>query len=298
MRCALGVDIGGTKIQFCHIAENLSVTALGQTPTALLRRGTPLFAGDLAELIRSRLPLDADGVAVSLNGVLNGGTVAYSSLMGGKVNFPLAAFLSQALACEVRVDDDIHAMAIAEAHAGAGGDGAPFALLNLGTGIGVGCYAGNVLRGHFAAGLISEQMLYIDELNEYRSLDRTVCGRGIREMYYQLSGQHADAVTLFSRAIGGEDAPAVQTIGLFTRYLGRVMQMISRFYHPERIIINGSIKKAAGYYLDQARAYYHEGLEPAFHAEIMVSPLAHAAELGTFLGGIYPHGKYAGVQKE
>lgn len=298
MRNGLGVDIGGTKIQFCLLAEGTTVTALGRTPTALLRRGTPRFADDLAELIRSRLPLHVDCVAVSLNGVLNGGTVVYSSLMGGAVNFPLATFLGQKLACDVHVDDDIHAMTIAEAHLGAGRDDMPFALLNLGTGIGVGCHAGQILRGRFAAGLISEQLVYVEELNECRSLDRIVCGRGIREMYSQLSGQQADAITVFSRAQVGDDQAAERTIELFTRYLGRAMQMISRFYHPKRIIINGSIKKAAGYYLEQAAACYREGLEPAFQAEIMVSQLEHAAELGTFLGGMYPGGKKPHVQTE
>jgi glucokinase len=293
MNCSLGVDIGGSKIQFSRIAPDMTVTPLQKTPTALLRRGTTAFAADLAELIRSARPVAAERVAVSLNGILDRGSVVYSSLMGGRVDFPLQVFLAERLGCPVAVDDDIHAMTVAEARLGGGRDGAPFAMLNLGTGIGVGCYAGGVLRGRYAAGLISEQTVFVEELDECRSLDRTVCGRGMREIYRKLAGRDADAVTIFANARRGGDQDAARTVTIFALNLGRVLQMISRFYHPVRIIINGSIKRAAAEYLDNAVAGYRRGLEPAFHAEIAVSGLEHAAELGVLLGG--PDAEEAGA---
>jgi len=282
MSPALGVDIGGTKIQFCAIEADMSVTPLGRTPTALLRRGTTAFADDLAQLARSIAPPGCARVAVSLNGVLNQGTVVYSSLMGGRVDFPLETFLTERLGCPVMVDDDIHAMTKAEAKLGAGREVDAFALLNIGTGIGVGCYSNEVLRGRFAAGLISEQAVYVEELGEYRSLDRTVCGRGIREIYRQFAGDDADAITVFGRARDG-DAHARRTVAIFARHLGYVMQLISRFYHPKRIVLNGSIRLAAGDYLEAAMLSYRAGIEPAFLADVTVSKLDHAAELGVLL---------------
>lgn len=288
MSIGLGVDIGGTKIQFCRIASDLTTAGLGATPTALMRRGTPRFADDLVMLIRAMLPPGADRVAVSLNGVLDRGRVVYSSLMGGRVGFPLERFLADQLGVPVMVDDDIHAMAIAEARIGEGQDDQPFALLNLGTGIGVGCFAdGRVLRGAYAAGLISEQTVYVDELAEWRSLDRTVCGRGLRDIYLGLSGEAADAVTVFARHAAGGDAHADRTVAIFSRVLGKTMQMISRFHHPATIVLNGSIKRAAHLYLDSAVEHYRAGLEPAFHARVAVSRLDHAAEIGVLVAG--PH---------
>ena len=180
------------------------------------------------------------------------------------------------------VDDDIHAMTTAEARLGAGREVDAFAMLNIGTGIGVGCYSGSVLRGRFAAGLISEQAIYVEALGEYRSLDRTVCGRGIREMYRQLAGEDADAVTVFARARQA-DAPARETVAIFADRLGYAMQLVSRFYHPERIVLNGSIRLAADDYLEAAVASYQAGIDPAFLAEVTVSGLSHAAELGVLL---------------
>ncbi|SHG26353.1 Sugar kinase of the NBD/HSP70 family, may contain an N-terminal HTH domain [Kaistia soli DSM 19436] len=284
MSVSLGVDIGGTKIQFCTIDAELRATPLGMTPTALMRRGTTAFASDLAALIRTMCPPDVQRIGLTLNGILDRGDVVYSSLMGGRVGFPLQPFLREKLGLPVFVDDDIHAMAIAEAALGAGRDGAPFAMLNLGTGIGVGVFEdGRVLRGAYAAGLISEQTVYVEELGAYRSLDRTVCGRGLREVYAEIAGEIADGVTIFERARTSEPA-ALQTVAIFCRYLGEAMQMISRFYHPARIVLNGSIKRSADVFLEPALQRYHSGLEPSFRAEIIVSELEHAAELGTLAG--------------
>lgn len=282
---SLGVDIGGTKIQFCVVDADYAVRPLGKTPTALMRRGTRKFADDLAELIRANMPPGIDRVGVSLNGVLRGGHVVYSSLMGGNVDFPLRAYLRDRLGLDVFVDDDLHAMAIAEADLGIGQRLDSFALLNLGTGIGVGVYErGRIVRGVFAAGLISEQPLYIEELGEYRSLDRTVCGRGLKELYLQIANEAVDGVTVFQRARAGE-SNAKRVVDLFGRYLGETMQMISRFYHPGRIIINGSIKRAAGDYLERAVEVYRTGLQPSFQTDVFISELEHAAELGTLVGG-------------
>ncbi len=277
------MDIGGTKIQYCLLDAALSPTPQGATPTALLRRGTKAFATDLATLIDAVCPPGIDRIGVSLNGILKGGHVVYSSLMGGMVDFPLQDYFRQRLGRDVYVDDDLHAMGIAEAHLVPECRNKPVALLNIGTGIGVGFFDGTIIRGQYAAGLISEQNVYVEELGQYRSLDRTVCGRGMREIYEQLCGERVEAVTIFARARQNE-ATARKTVDIFTHYLGETLQMISRFYHPARISINGSIKRAAADYLDAAVQYCNAGLSEPFRTEIVVSPLDHAAERGVILG--------------
>lgn len=284
MTAILGVDIGGTKIQLSQIEPDYSVRFLKRVPTALMRRGTPAFAADLADLIRANMPLSAKGAAVSLNGALNGGLVVYSSLMGGRVDFDLSDYLAQRLGLPVHVDDDIHAMTAAEAKLGIGKTTRRFAMLNLGTGIGVGCFEDRVLRGRFGAGLISELLIHVHELDEYRSLDRVTCGRGLREMYLALSGRHVEAVNIFEMA-KGNDAVAIRVVEIFTRCLAVAMAMISKFYHPEIIVINGSIKRAAGQYLEAAEAHYRSLIGKIYQAEITISGLDFAAEIGVALQG-------------
>jgi predicted NBD/HSP70 family sugar kinase len=111
-----------------------------------------------------------------------------------------------------------------------------------------------------------------------------VCGRGLKELYLQIADEAVDGVTIFQRARDGE-SNAQRVVELFSRYLGETMQMVSRFYHPGRIIINGSIKRAASDYLERAVEVYRTGLQPSFQTDVFISELEHAAELGTLVGG-------------
>lgn len=278
----LGVDIGGTKIQLSRIGADYAVTPMRRVPTALLRRGTPAFATDLAELIRASMPIGAEGVAVSLNGALRGSHVVYSSLMGGNVGFELATFLSDRLDCPVYVDDDIHAMTRAEAEIGHGRDYGSVTMLNMGTGIGVGAYEYGVMRGKFGAGLISEQHVYVEELGEYRILDLVTCGRGIKDLHRAFTGEAMEAVNVFAGA-RDSNAQCQRTVDVFARYVGVVLEMISKFYNPEVIVLNGSIKHAAAQYLDTALHHYRRLVGERFRAEVLVSELDFAAEIGVAL---------------
>ncbi len=278
----LGVDIGGTKIQLSRIGTDYAVTPLRRVPTALLRRGTPAFAADLADLIRASMPVSASGAAVSLNGALRGSHVVYSSLMGGNVGFELADFLQERLDCPVYVDDDIHAMTRAEAEIGHGRGYGSVTMLNMGTGIGVGAYENGVMRGKFGAGLISEQHVYVEELGEHRILDLVTCGRGIKDLHRAFTGEIVEAVNVFAGA-RDNSAQCQRTVDVFARYVGVVLEMISKFYNPELIVLNGSIKHAAPQYLDKALHHYRTLVGERFRADVLVSELDFAAEIGVAL---------------
>lgn len=280
MNCGLGVDIGGTKIEICRLDEPGIARHIATVPTAQLRRGTTAFADDLAELIRTYAPPNTSAVGVSINALVRDGKAVYSSLMGGAVEFELHEFLSSRLGIPVSVDDDIHAMTLAERLYGAGHDTGSFAMLNIGTGVGVGCFADDhVLRGRYGAGLISEITIHVEEFDQERTLDRTVSGRGIKSMYRERTGRSVEARQVFANAREGE-VPAERVIGAFADALGLLLAMISRFYHPERIVINGSIRNAADVYLDRAVEAYHRRTAGPYIADVVVSDLDFAAELG------------------
>ncbi|MCL2784449.1 MAG: ROK family protein [Propionibacteriaceae bacterium] len=276
----LAVDIGGSKIRLTVFDAFVPLFS-ESVPTGLLRRGTPKFADDLAGLLRCHRVTSHDHLGLTLNGILRGGHVEYSSLMGGRVDFPLQSFLVEQFAIPTSVDDDLHAQASAEAKFGLGRDYPTIAILNLGTGIGaVLADRQQVVRGQFAAGLISEQQVWVDSFQELRSLDRTVCGRGLKEMYAKLTGETIEAVTVFRRWHDNDPA-ARKIVEVFAHTLGETLQMISRFYHPEAIAIHGSIARSWAVYEEAALQAYHDGLEQVFWAKtVQCSELEYAAELG------------------
>jgi len=278
---AFAADIGGTKIQLTVFTDALAPLRSWSIPTGLLRRGTPAFATDLLGLLLAHRVQDHQRLGLVLNGVLRQGHVEYSSLMGGQVDFPLQQFLSDQLGMPVRVDDDIHAMALAEYTLGLGQGCHSLAMVNLGTGIGVGFVSdGVVLRGEFAAGLVSEQLVWVDELQEWRSLDRTVCGRGLKDMYGCQTGQPVEAITVMRRYASGE-AAAGQVVRAFVKALAWTLQLVSRFYHPEVISLNGSVAQSWELFGQDVVTAYHAGLERCFHAKVLeLSTLSYPAERG------------------
>jgi len=277
----LGVDIGGTKIRSTVFDDQLQPVESVEAPTALLRRGTPAFAHDLVGFLESQRVRDHAMLGLVLNGVLDQGRVPYSSLMGGSVDFPLQEYLADRLGMPVKVDDDIHAMGLAEYHLGLGRGSRSLAMLNIGTGIGVAhVQGGHVLRGSFAAGLISEQLIWVDELAEWRSLDRSVCGRGLTDMYQTLTGEHVQAASVMARSQAG-DGDAIRTLRAFTTAFSWVLALVSRFYHPEVISINGSVAKSWKLFGPSALTQYRQELETVFWAHaIKVSTLQYPAEKG------------------
>lgn len=277
----LGVDIGGTKIRITVFDTEMVAGRSVSIPTAALRRGTREFAYDLVGLLRAHRAQDHMAIGLVLNGVLNDGHVEYSSLMGGAVDFSLRTYLSEQIGRPVYVDDDIHAMGIAEYHYGLGQGHDSFAMLNLGTGIGVACVEnGTVLRGMFAAGLMSEQLVWVEQLGGWRSLDRTVCGRGLKEMYAELTGRAVESVTVM-RLYKDGDAAAATVVEAFSDSLVWTLQLISRMYHPEAISLNGSVAAVWEQLGTDILSRYRAGLEDVFHAEsIAQSVVTFPAERG------------------
>lgn len=283
MSSTVAVDIGSTKVDFCRIDDGFGVIDSKQYATITFQPGSLVFMEHLKRHLREWIDGETAAIAISFNCSLHDGVVAWSSVLGGPVDYPIEKELATELRLPVAATDDIHAMTLAEARFGAGVGVGSFAMLNIGTGIGVGSYDGRILSGCKSnAGLIGHNPTLVPELDETRDLDRVVSGRGVSELYERFAGHRLDAREVFSRA--GRDAHADRAIAVFARHLGDVLVDINRFYDPELIILNGSVRHAAPLYLDEAWRRYTSLVEPMFRVRaIQVSSLEHAAPLGAAL---------------
>lgn len=293
----LAVDIGGTKVQVsrAHAAgDEFEIVASRRVETALLRRGTPVFVDDLVRLLRYDVTRDVDGLALTLNGVLHGPQVVFSSLMGGAVELDLAAHLERELGVPAFVDDDLHAMGIAEGRFGRGRDFGAVCILNIGTGIGAVLYDGDeVVRGRFGAGLISEIPYWVAELDEWRILDRIACGRGLSDMYGGFTGRRMSAEMVFQRFSDGDES-ARRTVDVFVRALAWVIGTIGRFYHPDAVVLHGSLAKSWRLVENATMSAMRAEMDDIFLPRVVaVSRVQYSAELGVLEQGWGSRGRYA-----
>jgi fructokinase len=249
---ALGVDLGGTKLEAAVLAEDGRVTWRQ-------RAATP--SGDYAGTLREVAALvaaarAATGAELSI-GMGTPGTLAADGLMkncnstclnGRPLQHDLQAVLGQPVA----LMNDANCLALSEATDGAGA-GAPVvfaAILGTGTGAGIAVH-GRVLRG--ANGLAGEwghNPLPWGEAGEDPPR-ACYCGRrGCVESWVSgpsLARDHAqrhpgtlDAATIARRAAAG-DADCAATLARHAQRLARALAAVINLLDPDVIVLGGGL---------------------------------------------------------
>ncbi len=151
--CAIGIDIGGTKIAAGLVDATGCIQARRVIPTpaagkeAILAALPPLVEELRAEALARGLGLPA-GVGVGAAGQVD---VRRGTIRSGTPNIPnwsdvpIVEYLEQACGLPAWVDNDVNAMALAEGWFGAARGHENFVCLALGTGIGGGVVTGGRL---------------------------------------------------------------------------------------------------------------------------------------------------------
>lgn len=248
---AIGVDLGGTKIE---------ALALDESGAELWRRRVPTPAGDYASTLRAiaelvgaaRAELDAQSCTL---GVGTPGSLAHdgrlknsnSTCLNGQ---PLPRDLERALGQRVRIANDADCLALSEATDGAGaGMQTVFAAI-LGTGVGGGiAVEGRVLQG--PNGLAGEwghnPLPWRDERTDPQLA--CYCGqRGCIETLLSGTGLARDdggtrtAREIADAARAGE-ARAIASLERYESRLARALASVINLLDPTVIVLGGGVSR-------------------------------------------------------
>lgn len=155
MRCAIGLDIGGTKVAAGVVdpAGQILARIAAPTPADLSEAGTmALLLGMIGELT-SACP-DVQAIGAGAAGIIEwpAGRIQWAA-NNRYTDLPLRALLAGRTGLPVVVDNDANTAAWAEARVGAGAGFRDLAMLTVGTGIGSGFVLdGRLCRGRDGAG--------------------------------------------------------------------------------------------------------------------------------------------------
>lgn len=257
-RPAIGVDLGGTKI------EAIALTATGAelcrhrvaTPTsydAMLAAVAGLVATLESEVGRAAtVGIGAPGSLSPATGVWRNSNREYCN---GR---DLPADFAAALERPVRVENDANCFVLSEAVDGAGADAWCVYGLTVGTGLGGGMTLGRVLnRGqNAAAGEIGHIPLPWLKPEDY-PLPSCYCGlEGCAEQYVSGTGLARDfeAATglalpgeeIIARAGAGEPQASAAVARLHDRF-ARVLSVLVNILDPDVIVLGGGLSKAPGF---------------------------------------------------
>ena len=231
--CAIGVDIGGTKVLAVALDDTAGIVAEQRVPT-------PPDPEALVEAVSDAI--DALGVPVASIGVgvaglvTAQGEVRVSPHLAHPERLDLVGRLGRRFATAVRVENDATAATWGEARLGAGRGARDLVVVTLGTGIGAGIVCnGELVRGaHGFAGEPGHLTVNFDG-------DAHITGgRGSWELY-------ASGTALRRSADGPLDLAALDTVEgyalleAFARAVAIGLGNIVALLDPELIVLGGGV---------------------------------------------------------
>lgn len=273
----IAFDLGGTKIDICRMRADGSFVMRDRVATATLEPGRPEFLDRAFELIERYLDIGDSKIGLSWNAPVHEGRLTQSSLLGGRIDVDLGGMLRTRFGKLYQVESDVQAMALGEYRYGLGMDAAPLIVINLGSGSGFAYHGDVLMRGHSGgAGLVSQQLCYVEEIGETLIMDHLLSGRGVALVYSRLSGQTRTAAEVY--ALAQSDPHAMRAFQIIGRYLGCLLVTLARHFNPKTFVLCGSVAQAAEYFIEITRSVVAEQVEPAcLPRAIVVSQLEAAA---------------------
>lgn len=265
MKQAIGVDIGGTKIQFALVDERGSIVRRLLVPTEAQSGAehvmAKLLAGIEKLLAEAGGPDAVEGIGIGSAGQINSRTGAVEfagEQLPGWTGMPIREIVEKRFGKPACVDNDVNVIAVAEKMFGAGREYDSFVCLALGTGVGGAIVeAGRLVRGTYGgAGELGHVSV------DFNGPRCPSCGNnGCIELYASGTGiarlgqEHLDSVTAGtegrpvwapdSREIVHAwlegDAAAARVMDTVFRALGAAVAGFIHTLNPQAVIIGGGV---------------------------------------------------------
>ena len=262
---ALGVDLGGTKIEARLLGADGSdcwrrriATPQGDYDATLAAVAALVQAAEDSGLGRFTVGIGTPGSATPQGLMKN----CNSTCLNGR---PLQQDLQALLQRPLRIDNDANCLALSEATDGAGAGAAVVfaAIIGTGTGAGIAVH-GRVLRGpNGLAGEWGHNPLPWADAGEPQPacycgqrgcIETLVSGPGVARDHLAVTGQALDAEAIVEAAAAG-DAAARATLERHASRLARALASVINLLDPDVIVLGGGVSRMQHLYEDVPRLW-------------------------------------------
>ena len=288
--CAIGVDVGGTKIAAGLVAfPSGEVRARRQIATAPARGGEAIFADVLRlceELTTAARAQDGrvDGIGIGVCELVDlDGNVVSENCIAWK-NVPVRERLSKlAPAC---IEADVRAAALAEAMFGAGRPFKQFLYVTVGTGIscclvldGKPFHGAHGATGTMASSPLSVVCEHCGHLN-HRTLEEIASGPALVARYNQhhpVEAKTGQAVLAAAVAGAPEAADVVRSAG---EALGSSIGLLVNVLDPEAVVVGGGLGSSDGPFWESFSASTRQHIWSEVHRQLPIVRAATGPDAG------------------
>ncbi len=271
-RAAIGVDVGGTNIDFGVVSDQGELLKVWSEPTPLTSQGQdipPRIITSLNEhIFQTNLIREVEiiGIGLCAPGVVEEekGTIGGAYNLGWKNSVAVRRPLEEAYSLPVTLGNDALLAAYGEQWVGKGQGVPNMVLVTLGTGVGGGIVINSELvkgaggsAGEIGHIFVQEEG-YLCTCGNYGCLETVASGRGIvrlaQDQYRTYSkesmlaakleeGLPIDAGAIFAYAEAG-DVFASEIVRQFSGYLGQGLSHIGNILNPDKILLGGGMSQA------------------------------------------------------
>jgi len=269
-RYAVGIDLGGTKVEACLVDETRRILARKRRPSEP-GLGRERVVANILGLVAET----AGGAAFEAVGMGTPGTYsAADDIMYGAPHTPLyekpglVSLLRSELAVPLVVENDANCLALAEFFAQCHGRYTTVMAVILGTGMGSGLILGNRLhRGpHGSAGEIGHTSIAIDgrpcECGRRGCGEAYLSGPSLGRRYAELAGEALTPDKIYALYEAG-DAPARRVLDESVRIMGELFANCVNALDLEAVILGGGVSNIPLWY---------EGVPQVMHKALFGTP--------------------------
>ncbi len=299
---AVGIDVGGTKINAFRVARDGEILDRKSVPTPADDPEATLAA--MIDLARATVTDDVLAIGVGAAGMVDAadGVLRFAPNLAWR-DLPIAARMREALDLPCQIDNDANVAAYGEYRFGAGRGFRHMLLVAVGTGIGGGIISeGRLFRG--ANGFAAEIGHFVVEpggplcgCGNRGCWEQVAAGRAIDRMGREAAREHERSV--LRRLAGGDpervdgrlvteaarqgDEPALRVLSEVGRRLGEGIGGLVNILDPQIVVVGGGAIRAGDLLLEPARAAYHDAVQAPDHRPRV--PIV-AAQLGNDAGAV------------
>lgn len=299
---AIGIDVGGTKINAFRVARDGEILDRKKVPTPAEDEEATL--AHMIDLAQAMLTDDVLAIGVGAAGMIDAvdGILRFAPNLAWR-DLPIAARMREAIGLPCQVDNDASMAAFGEFRFGAGRGYRHLLLVTVGTGIGGGIVSdGRLFRG--AHGFAAEIGHIIVEPGGPRCgcgnlgcWEQMAAGRAIDRLGREaarehpgsglaaLSGGDPEKVSgrLVTEAAQQGDDVAIGVLAEVGRRLGEGIAGLVNVLDPQIVVVGGGAVVAGDLLLDPARAAFQHAVEgPEYRPRVPVV----AAQLGNDAGAV------------
>ena len=258
--CAIGLDVGGTKIAAGLVAHPSGAVLAHRTIPTLPRRGGEAVLDDTLSLAKSliveaeRTNLELMGIGVGVPELVDSaGIITSSHSLDWRGDGVMAAFSSLASAV---VESDVRAGALAEAMFGAGQGYRLFLYVTVGTGISSTLVQeSRPFAGARGNALIMASSPFTSECSSCGTtlnpiLEEFASGPALVARYNRHSSRVVERAEEVTEAAEEGDRDAVMVVSSAGEALGNSVGFLVNVMDPEMIVVGGGLGSAGGLYWD------------------------------------------------